>query len=402
MKYRGLVVNVNGGNQMLDFQYSNKTTIVFGKGKENEVGLHVAEHSKKVLLHYGGQSTVKMGIIDRVKKSLENAGISYIELSGVVPNPRVSLVQEGAKLCKEEGIDFILAVGGGSVIDSSKAIAIGAKYDGDVWDFYEGEAEIKEALKVGVVLTIPGAGSEMSESSILSNETLSLKCGVGSSLITPVFAVMNPEFCYTIPQKLLAAGIADIMSHLLERYFTTTKNLYLTDHLIEGAMRSIIEIGPKLLETPEDYGLCAEFMWTATVAHNGMLDIGRDSDWGSHRIEHEISALYDVTHGAGMAIVFPAWMTYVIEEDIERFNRMGVYVFGLTPSDDKMKIAKDSIEAMKGFFKSLGLATTLTEASIPCDRFREMAKKAIGNNGHVGSFKKITAKDIVNILELAR
>lgn len=387
---------------MLDFQYSSKTKIVFGKGKENEVGQHVAEQSKKVLIHYGGQSVVRTGIIDRVKASLDKANVSYIEFGGVVPNPRLTLVQEGVKLCKEEGIDFILAVGGGSVIDSSKAIAIGAKYDGDVWDFYAGEAEIKEALGVGVVLTIPGAGSEMSESSILSNEALELKSGVGSSLIMPVFAIMNPEFCYSIPKRLLAAGVADIMSHLLERYFTTTKNLYLTDHLIEGAMRSITEIGPKLLETPDNYDLCSEFMWTATVAHNGMLDTGRASDWGSHRIEHEISALYDVTHGAGMAIVFPAWMTYVLDQDVERFYRLGVYVFGITASDNKKEVALKSIEAMKSFFKELGLSTSLTEANIPCDRFEEMAKKAVGNNGHVGSFKEITQDDIVNILELAK
>ncbi len=387
---------------MLDFQYTSRTKIVFGKDKENEVGQHVAEHGKKVLLHYGGQSVVRMGILDRVKASLDKENVSYVELGGVVPNPRLSLVQEGIKLCKDEGIDFILALGGGSVIDSAKAIAIGSKYDGDVWDFYAGKAEIQEALSVGAVLTIPGAGSEMSESSILSNDAFKLKCGVGSSLITPAFAIMNPEFCYTIPKHLLAAGVADIMSHLLERYFTTTKDLYLTDHLIEGAMRSIMEIGPKLLEAPNDYNLCAEFMWTATVAHNGMLDTGRASDWGSHRIEHEISALYDVTHGAGMAIVFPAWMSYVMEEDIERFYRLGVYAFGLEASSDKKAVALKSIDAMRDFFKSLGLSTSLTEANIPCDRFVEMASKAVGDNGSVGSFKEITKEDIVKILEYAK
>jgi len=388
---------------MLDFQYSNKTTIVFGKGKENEVGSHVATHSKKVLIHYGGQSVVKLGVIDRVKASLDAAGVAYKELSGVVPNPRLSLVHEGIKLCKEEDIDFILAVGGGSAIDSAKAIAMGARYDGDVWDFYAGNAEPEEVLKIGTVLTIPGSGSEMSESSILSNEALALKSGVGSSLLTPEFSILNPEMCHSIPKHLLAAGVADILSHLLERYFTTTKNLYLTDHLIEGAMRSIIEIGPKLIENPENYDLCSEFMWTATVAHNGMLDTGRASDWGSHRIEHEISALYDVTHGAGMAIVFPAWMKHVMHQDVERFNRMAVYVFGESPStDDKEALALKGIDQMTAFFKELGLATTLTEANIPCDRFEEMAAKAVGDVGHVGSFKEIGVADIVSILELAK
>lgn len=387
---------------MLDFQYMGQTKIIFGKGKEREVGQHVLAHSQKVLLHYGGNAVVKLGIIDRVKASLDAAGVTYVDLPGVVPNPRLSLVHEGVKMCKNESIDFVLAVGGGSVIDSAKAIAMGAVYDGDVWDFYAGKAEPVNALKVGTVLTIPGSGSEMSESSILSNETLALKSGVDASVITPVFSILNPEMCHTIPKHLLAAGVADIMSHLLERYFTTTPDLYITDYLLEGAMRSVIAIGPKLLATPEDYNLCAEFMWTATIAHNGMLDTGRSSDWGSHRIEHEISALYDVTHGAGMAIVFPAWMTYVQETDLDRFYRMAVEVFGISNQGSKKQIGQEGIQAMKDFFKNLGLATSLKEASIPCDRFEEMAKKAVGDAGHVGRFKQINTKDIVQILEIAK
>lgn len=387
---------------MLDFQYNNRSKIVFGKGKENEVGKHVAEHSKKVLLHYGGNSVVRLGLIDRVKASLDAEGIDYVELAGVVPNPRLSLVHEGVEMCKKEAIDFVLAVGGGSVIDSAKAIAMGAKYDGDVWDFYAGKLEPAEALKIGTILTIPGSGSEMSESSILSNDALELKSGVDTGIIAPTFSILNPEMCHTIPKHLLAAGIADIMSHLLERYFTTTKNLYITDHLLEGAMRSVVEIGPKLLESPDDYDLCAEFMWTATIAHNGMLDTGRSSDWGSHRIEHEISALYDVTHGAGMAIVFPAWMTYVMEEDLERFGRLARYVFDIRDEEDLRDLGLKGIHAMKSFFESMGLATSLSDAEIPCDRFEEMAKKAVGSAGHVGRFKEITVKDIVNILEIAK
>lgn len=388
---------------MLDFQYKNGTKIVFGKGKEKEVGVHVKEHANKVLLHHPGGVLEELGVIDRVKKSLDDSDISYVELSGVVPNPRLSLVYEGIDICKKEGIDFVLAVGGGSVIDSAKAIGMGVVYDGDVWDFFSGKAEPKSALKVGTVLTIPGSGSEMSESSIISNEELELKSGVDSSVIVPVFSILNPEMCQTLPKSLLAAGVADIMSHLLERYFTPTKGLYLSDYLIEGGMKSIIEIGPKLIENPENYDLCSEFMWTATVAHNGMIDAGRASDWASHRIEHEISAFYDVTHGAGMAIIFPAWMKYVMTRDVDRFHRMATHVFGLSPEGkDKEVLALEGIGAMEDFFKSLGLKITLTEAGIPCDRFEEMASKAVGGNGHVGRFKEITKEDIVKILELAK
>lgn len=388
---------------MLDFQYKSATKIVFGKGKENEVGKHLKEHGSKILLHHPGGVLEELGVIERVKKSLSENNIEYVELSGVVPNPRLSLVYEGIDICKKENIDMILAVGGGSAIDSSKAIAMGAVYDGDVWDFFAGKSEPKEALKIATILTIPGSGSEMSESSIISNEELKLKSGVDSPVIVPEFSILNPEMCQTIPKRLLAAGIADILSHLLERYFTPTKGLYLSDYLLEGAMKSIMEVGPKLLEDPKNYDLCSEFMWTATVSHNGILDTGRASDWGSHRIEHEISAFYDVTHGAGMAIIFPAWMKYVMNKDIERFARMATNVFDIEKTNKSSEeLAKEGISAMEEFFKSLGLSTSLIESEIPCDRFEEMAAKAVGSAGHVGRFMEITKDDIVNILELAK
>lgn len=386
---------------MENFVFKSGTRIVFGKNSENTVGEYIAKYSRKVLIHYGGDYLKEFGILDRIIKSLEKNGIEYVVLDGVVPNPRLSLVYEGIKICKEENIDFVLAIGGGSAIDSSKAIALGAKYDGDVWDFYSGKATPKSALKVGTVLTIPGSGSEMSESSIITNEEKNLKCGIDCELIVPEFSILNPEMCYTIPPYLMSCGIADILSHLFERYFTTTKSSVLSDHLLEGAMKAVLEVGPKIKKDPKNYNYCSEIMWLATVSHNGMLDAGRVSDWGSHRIEHEISALYDITHGAGMAIVFPAWMKYVKNENMERFEQLATRVFGVPNGEDKQAIVDSGIARLEEFFKSLGLKTTLTEAGVPVDRFEEMALKAIGNSEFVGRFKQLKKDDIVEILKLA-
>lgn len=386
---------------MENFVFKSGTRIVFGKDAENTVGEYIAKYSRKVLIHYGGDYLKEFGILDRIIKSLEKNGIEYVVLDGVVPNPRLSLVYEGIKICKEENIDFVLAIGGGSAIDSSKAIALGAKYDGDVWDFYSGKATPKSALKVGTVLTIPGSGSEMSESSIITNEEKNLKCGIDCELIVPEFSILNPEMCYTIPPYLMSCGIADILSHLFERYFTTTKSSVLSDHLLEGAMKAVLEVGPKIKKDPKNYDYCSEIMWLATVSHNGMLDAGRVSDWGSHRIEHEISALYDITHGAGMAIVFPAWMKYVKNENMERFEQLATRVFGVPNGEDKQAIVDSGIARLEGFFKSLGLKTTLTEAGVPVDRFEEMALKAIGGSEFVGRFKQLKKDDIVEILKLA-
>lgn len=387
---------------MEDFNFKSGTKIIFGKGAENEVGKYVALHSKKVLIHYGGDYLKEFGIIDRITHSLEEKNVEYVILEGVVPNPRLSVVYEGIKLCKEEKIDFVLAIGGGSAIDSSKAIAMGVEYEGDVWDFYSGKAVPTKALKVGTILTIPGSGSEMSESSIITKEEESLKCVVDSEVIVPEFSILNPEMCYTIPPRLMACGIADILSHLFERYFTPTKNVILSDCLLEGAMKALLEIGLKLMKDPKNYDYCAEFMWMASVSHNGMLDAGRVADWGSHRIEHEISALYDITHGAGMAIIFPAWMKYVKEVDIDRFARLATKVFDIPVGDgDKVRLADEGIKCVERFFEELGLKLTLTEASVALDEFEKMAQKAVGVAGYVGRFKKLNIEDIIEILKLA-
>ncbi|MDR1100301.1 MAG: iron-containing alcohol dehydrogenase, partial [Treponema sp.] len=301
---------------MQNFEYYNRTKIIFGKGTEDQVGSETAQYVRRILLHHSGGSAVKSGLLDKVKSSLKKAGIEWVELAGVQPNPRLSRVYEGVELCKKEQIKFILAVGGGSVIDSAKAIAIGACYDGDVWDFYDRKKTAAQALPVGVVLTIPAAGSESSISSVITNETGPWKQSVNEECIRPVFAIMNPELTYTLPPYQTACGIADMLAHIMERYFTREPNVELTDELCEGAMRAIIRNARKIFSGGEkDYAARAEIMWAGSIAHNNLLGTGRIGDWASHAIEHELSALFDMAHGAGLAIIFPAWITYNIKEN---------------------------------------------------------------------------------------
>lgn len=288
---------------MENFILNSGTKIIFGRDTEKLLGEEIKNYGKKVLLHYGGGSIKRTGLYDKVTGILKDAGLDFIELSGVKPNPRLSLVHEGIELCRKEGIDFILAVGGGSVIDSAKAIALGVPYDGDVWDFFEGKAEPKENLPVGVVLTIAAAGSEASNSAVITNENGWYKKGLNVEINRPKFAIMNPENTFSVPPYQTACGIADIMAHVMERYFTNVTNVDLTDRLCEATLKSIIRNAPIVIENPEDYNARAEIMWASTVAHNNWLSTGRIPDFGSHRIEHELSAIYDVPHGAGLAVV---------------------------------------------------------------------------------------------------
>lgn len=389
---------------MENFNFKSSTRLVFGKDTHEETGKYVKEYSKKILVHYEGDGALikKLGIYDKVIKSLEENGIEYVTLGGVVPNPRLSLVYEGIKICKENGIDFILAIGGGSVIDSAKAISLGTAYEGDVWDFFTGKNEPKDSMKVGVVLTIPGSGSEMSESSIISNEELSMKCVCDTEKNFPVFSILDPQVCFTIPPYLMACGVTDIMSHLMERYFSQAENTELSDALLEAAMRTVVEFGPKIMAEPKNYNNTAQIMWSATVAHNGMIACGRIADWSSHRIEHEISAIYDITHGAGMAIVFPAWMKYVNEENLAVFENFAVKVFGVEKSENKKETALKGIAKLEEFFKSLGLKTSLSESGIGEENFEIMAEKALGGSETLGRFKKLTKEDIVNILKISK
>lgn len=387
---------------MDNFTFRNATKIIFGKGVENQVGNEVAKYGNKVLLHYGSGSIKKYGLYDRVLKSLKDTGLEVIELGGVHPNPGLALVKEGIDICRREKVDFILAVGGGSAIDSSKAIALGVPYSGDVWDFYAGKAEPDKTLPVGVVLTIPAAGSESSISSVITNEEGLYKRSVNSEVLRPKFAILNPEISYTLPSYQTACGASDIMAHIMERYFTRTENVELTDRLCEATLKTVINNIPMVLERPDDYNARAEIMWAGAIAHNNLLSTGRVGDWGSHAIEMEISGIYDLAHGAGLAVIFPAWMKYVYRQDLKRFAQFAVRVWNQEPDfSDMGKTALAGIRKLENFFKEIGLPVTLKEANIPHDRLKEMAKKCT-ESGPVGNFVKLDTDDVFKILEMAK
>ena len=389
---------------MDNFTFQNTTKIIFGKGAENQVGQEASKYSKKILLHYGGGTIKKTGLYDKVITSLKDAGVDFIELGGVKPNPRLSLVREGIKICRENNIGFILAIGGGSVIDSSKAISIGSMYSGDVWDFYLGKSEIAAALPIGTILTIPAAGSESSTGSVITNEDGFYKRAVNSELIYPKFSILNPELAFTLPKYQVASGSADIMAHLMERYFTNSEHVELMDRLIEATLKTVINNVTLVLDKPDNYDAWAEIMWSGTVAHNNLLNTGRVGDWGSHDIEHELSGIYDVAHGAGLAVIFPAWMKYVYKHDINRFAQFAVRVWNVENSFwSPEKTAIEGIKKLENFFKSLGLPTNLKELGIIDDRLEEMASKATNSDlSTVGNFVKLGKNDVYSILKLAK
>lgn len=389
---------------MLNFRYYNPAMIVFGKDTQNKAGEYVAQFGgKSVLLHYGGGSIKKSGLYDTLVRSLKDAGLSVTELGGVMPNPRLSLVHEGIALCRKNNIDFILAAGGGSAIDSAKAIAIGAKYDGDVWDFYEGKANATESLPFGVVLTIPAAGSESSDSSVITNETTGRKYGYSCDSFIPKFAIMNPEFTFTLPDYQTACGASDILAHLMERYFTQVEHVDLTDRLIEATMKTILYYTPMALKNPNDYDVRAEIMWAGTVAHNNLLNTGRLGDWGSHCIEHELSALRDVAHGAGLSVVFPAWMKYCYKFNPDRFLQFATRVMDVELSfDRKEESILLGIERLEAFYTSIGMPIRLPQLGFVEADLAPMAEKcAMAGGGTVGNFKKLNKDDILSIYQLA-
>ncbi|HHT91540.1 MAG: iron-containing alcohol dehydrogenase [Bacillota bacterium] len=382
---------------MQNFVFSAPTQIFFGRGTEEGVGEAAKKQlGEKVLLHYGQSSIIKSGLKDRVCRSLRDAGVEVVELGGVLPNPRLQLVREGIELCRSQGVQGVLAIGGGSVIDSAKAMAMGVGYQGDVWDFFVGKAMAQRALPLGVVLTIPASGSEAGGGTVLTNEDGHLKRLAWSEHVIPRFAIMNPELTFTLPAYQTACGGADIIAHVLERYFTNVREVDLTDRLCEAVLRSVIVHLPVVLEEPENYGARAEIMWAGTVAHNGFLDVGRLGDWACHSIEHELSGLYDVPHGAGLAVLLPAWMRYVLEHDRERFQQFAKRVWQL----DK---AEEGIQALAGFFRRLNLPGRLSELGIDDARFLELARKCTGNGTlKVGNFVPLDTEDIVAILEMAK
>jgi len=399
---------------MQNFEYCNKTKIIFGKGTENQVGSEIAKvptgnlvstenlFVKRILLHHSGGSTVRSGLIDRVKKSLENAGIEWVELTGVQPNPRLSLVKEGVKIVRNEKLEMILAVGGGSAIDSAKAIAVGAVNDGDLWDFFERKKTTDKALPIGTIVTIPAAGSESSISCVITNEEGPWKRGMNFPCIRPVFSIMNPELTYSLPPYQTACGITDMMAHIMERYFTKEPNVELTDELCEGALRTIIRNARKIFSGGENnYDARAEIMWAGALAHNGLLDTGRIGDWASHGLDHELSALFDLAHGAGLAIIFPAWIKYNIKENTHRLARFAAKVWGVDGAYyDYEQAALEGVFRMENFFRSIGMPTRFSEANIDPARIPEMAKRVV-HFGPVGNYRKLDEKDAEAIYRLA-
>ena len=389
---------------MNNFTFYSPTYFVFGKGEESNTGKNVKRFGgKKVLIHYGGGSVVRSGLLDRIKTSLQKDEIEFVELGGVKPNPRSGLVYEGIELCKKEHVDFILAVGGGSTIDSAKAIAVGAMYEGDFWDFYSGKA-VEKALPVGTVLTIAAAGSEGSSGSVITKEEGMLKRSAGGEAMRPVFSILNPELTQTLPAFQTAAGVTDIMAHLLERYFTNTKDVEVTDRVIEGLLLSMIHEAPKVIENPNDYQARANIMWAGMLAHNNCCGVGREQDWGSHDIEHELSALYDCAHGAGLAVVFPAWMEYTMKHDVLRFAQLANRVWGCSMDfKHPENTAKAGIQAFRNFLKSIGMPQTLGELGGKEEDIPYLAHTASygnGNDGTLGSFVVLKEEDIANIYKL--
>lgn len=392
---------------MLDFDLYIPARIVFGRGAQNRIGELIKSHTNKVLLHYGSGSIKRTGLYDQVVKSLRDKGIEFVELGGVVPNPRLSLAQEGIALCRKEKVDLILAVGGGSVIDSAKAIAMGVYYDGDVWDIYDKGLDIRKALPVAIVLTIPAAGSESSGDTVISNEATGRKYGYGHPLLRPLVSVMNPELFFTLPKNQIANGVADMMSHIFERYFTNTTHVDLTDALCEATLRTIIANAPRLLDDPEDYDAWAEIGFAGTVAHNGLLGMGRAQDWACHGMEHELSAAYDVAHGAGLAVLTPAWMKYVYQDNIDMFVQFALNVMGVSRGiRDKEELVKEGIARLQAFYRRMGLPQTLTELGIDESRQEEMAQKCtnfyFGEESRIGGLKKLAWKDVHSIYRLAK
>ena len=386
---------------MLNFNYYSPTEFVFGRGAEERAGEMIRKRGgTKVLVHFGGGSAIRSGLMDRVTASLDAAGLPYITLGGVQPNPRSSLVYRGIELARAEGVDFILAVGGGSVIDSSKAIALGVPYEGDFWDFFCGKAKPERALGVGGVLTLAAAGSEGSKSCVITQEDGGFKRGCGNELNRPKFALMNPEVTYTLPAYQTACGATDMMAHVLERYFTNEKGVDLTDRLCEAVLSAVIKAAPVAIAEPDNYEARAQLMWASTLAHNDSCGLGREGDWASHQIEHELSARYDVAHGAGLAVVFPAWMRYQLDHDPMRFAQLAVRVWGCDMDfEHPEKTGLEGIERYEQFLKSIGMPTRLSDMGVNPADIPAMAEKCKRNNaGKLGFFRPLDTGDIAKIL----
>ncbi len=388
---------------MNDFDFYSPTYFVFGRGREAEAGTYVKKFGgSRVLVLYGGQSAKRSSLLDRVLASLNGAGLHTAELGGVKPNPRSGLVYEGIDLCRKEGIDFLLAVGGGSVIDTAKAIAIGVPYEGDFWDFFSGKVPEK-ALPVGTVLTIAASGSEGSPDSIITNEKTLDKNSAEADCLRPCFSILDPALTESLPPYQTACGVTDIMAHAFERYFTNTEDVEVTDRLLEGVLLTMLHEGPRVMADPHDYGARANIMWAGMVCHNDMMGVGRKQDWNSHHLEHVLSALYDCAHGAGLAVIMPAWMRYCADHhDGLRMAQMAVRVFGCQMDfADPRRTALEGIAAFRAFLKSMGMPLTFAEIGAdPADIPKLVEMNHVGG-GVTGGYVGLTSDAIREIYEIA-
>ncbi|MBQ2208611.1 MAG: iron-containing alcohol dehydrogenase [Prevotella sp.] len=393
---------------MKDFNFYAPTRVVFGKSAEEKIGELVSNNQgKKVLIHYGGGSAERSGLLSVVRKQLEAAGIPYVELGGVVPNPLLSKVNEGIELCRREQVDFILAVGGGSVIDSSKAIGYGVSFDGDVWDFWDGKATPKQCLPIGVVLTIPAAGSEMSSSCVITKDEGLIKRGINSDLCRCRFAVMNPERTYTLPPYQTAAGATDIMMHTMERYFSKYEDMTLTDAISEALLRTVKDATLVVMEQPEDYRNRAQIMWAGSLAHNDLTECGTEKDFATHRLEHELSALFGVTHGAGLAALWPSWARYVKAKHLSRFVQFAVNVMGVENDfSHPDETAEKGIRAIEDFYCKIGMPTNIHELlgrEITDAEIDVMVDKCSrGGTITLGAMEVLRPEDMRNIYQMAK
>lgn len=388
---------------MNNFSFYSPTEFVFGKGTEKECGKYVKKYGgSKVLIHYGSGSVVRSGLLERVEKSLKDNGVEYVLLGGVQPNPRDTLIYKGIELCRAEGVDFILAVGGGSCIDSAKGIALGVPYDGDFWDFYGTGKPVEKALPLGTVLTIAAAGSEGSGASVVTKEEGMLKRDVGSDLLRAKFSVLNPELTQTLPAYQTACGATDIMAHVFERYFTNTPEVEVTDRLCEALLLTMIKETPRVIADPNNYEARANIMWAGTVAHNDIVGVGRSQDWNSHGIEHELSGLYDCAHGAGLAVIMPAWMEFVYKHNVMRFAQMAVRVFGCEMNfENPEETALKGIAAFRKFLHEIGMPINFAELGAKEEDIPVLVEKFGLGDGKTGGFVSLSSEDIANIYRIA-
>jgi len=381
-----------------NFIFHNPTELIFGKGQLSHLAGKVTQYGKRVLLVSGGGSIKRTGLYDKVMTILREQACTVVELAGVEPNPRLSTVRKGIELCRQENLEWVLAVGGGSVIDAAKAVAVGAKYDGDVWDFYSRKAVAKDALPLGTVLTLAATGSEMNRGSVITNWETQEKHGAGTTF--PAFSILDPEHTFTVPRDQTIYGIVDMMSHVFEQYFSHTPEIPLQTRFAESILLTVIENAERAINHPEDYDARANLLLCGTWALNGTLPIGVQTDWATHSIEHAVSAVYDIPHGGGLAIIFPQWMRYVYKENVARFARFATHVWGIDPfgkSEEELALA--GIEATEAFFKRIGAPTRLADYQIGDDKIEVMAKKATPF-GPIGHFKKLNADDVAEILRM--